>query len=364
MSPKLFTREQFKEQVFARDKGRCVFCGKPAEDAHHIMERKLWLDSGYYLDNGASVCAEHHMACETTELSVEDVRKACGITTILLPPHFSSEDRYDKWGNQILSNGQRLKGELFFDTGVQRVLGDKLTLFTAWTKYPRTLHLPWSPGLASDDKVIDSLAGFEGQEVVVTEKMDGENTTLYPDYMHARSLDSRHHVSRDWVKQFHATIRHDIPQGWRVCGENVYAQHSVTYDNLPTYFLGFSIWDGLNRCISWSETLEWFEMLGVTPVPVLYTGVFDPKAIQALWKGQGEGYVIRLARDFRFGEFRRSMAKFVRKGHVQTDDHWMSGPVTPNKLSECLHPMVTTLDVQPAHYTCSACGASWRGNTI
>jgi len=39
-----------------------------------------------------------------------------------------------------------------------------------------------------------------GREVVVTEKMDGENTTMYCDNIHARSIDGRHHPSRDWVK--------------------------------------------------------------------------------------------------------------------------------------------------------------------
>jgi hypothetical protein len=37
-------------------------------------------------------------------------------------------------------------------------------------KYPRTMHLPWSPGLQNDDRVIESLDGLIGQEVVVTDK--------------------------------------------------------------------------------------------------------------------------------------------------------------------------------------------------
>ena len=80
-------------------------------------------------------------------------------------------------------------------------------------KWPRTPHLPWSPGATSDDKYIESFDDFRGKQVVVTEKMDGENTTLYTDRLHARSLDSRHHPSRTWVKQWHQTLAHDIPQG-------------------------------------------------------------------------------------------------------------------------------------------------------
>lgn len=66
-------------------------------------------------------------------------------------------------------------------------------------KYPRTLHLPWSLGRTSDDKVLSSMDHFSGREVVVTEKMDGENTTIYSDGLHARSTTSQRHPSRSWV---------------------------------------------------------------------------------------------------------------------------------------------------------------------
>ena len=123
-------------------------------------------------------------------------------------------------------------------------------------KYPRTPHLPWSPGASSDDVWIDTFALFEGSEVVITEKMDGENTTLYADHIHARSLDSRHHPSRSWVKGLHQSIAHLIPAGWRICGENLYARHSVGYEALPSYFMVFSIWDEHNHCLGWEQTVE------------------------------------------------------------------------------------------------------------
>ncbi len=100
-------------------------------------------------------------------------------------------------------------------------------------KYPRTPHLPWSPGRSEDDIALDSIDQLEKLEnVVVTEKLDGENTALYHNCLHARSVDSKSHPSRDWIKQFHATIRHNIPEEFRICGENVYAKHSIFYDSL------------------------------------------------------------------------------------------------------------------------------------
>lgn len=202
-------------------------------------------------------------------------------------------------------------------------------------KYPRTFHFPWSDGICSDDKVLHDTSNFEGKEVVVTEKMDGENTTMTPDYVHARSTTYAPHPSRDWVRKFHAEIRHSIPENWRVCGENLYAKHSIGYDNLPSYFLGFSIWDG-ETALSWDETVEYFELIGIEPVRVLWRGIFDEKALQelvaSLDQDKQEGFVVRVADSFHISEFKVSVAKYVRKNHVQSDEHWMHQTVVPNKL--------------------------------
>ncbi len=205
------------------------------------------------------------------------------------------------------------------------------------TKYPRTRHLPWSPGATNDDAILSSVDHFTGHQVVVTEKMDGENSTLYRDGLHARSVDSRHHPSRDWLKAFHAGFADQIPEGWRICGENLYAEHSLRYENLLSYFYAFSIWDETNTCLSWDETAEWGTLLGLHLVPVLYSGPWDESLIHDLTDRLGtdeqEGIVVRLADRFPFHAFSESVAKWVRPNHVVTDQHWMHGDITPNQLS-------------------------------
>ena len=52
--------------------------------------------------------------------------------------------------------------------------------------------------------------------------------------------------------------------------------------------------------------------------------------------GDREGYVVRLAGSFHYRAFRQSVAKYVRKNHVQTDDHWALREVVPNKLREAI----------------------------
>jgi RNA ligase len=335
---KLLSRTDFRESVFARDNHKCVFCKAPAQDAHHIIERRLWPDGGYYLNNGISVCEPCHLKCESTDISVEQAREAANITKIIIPPHLYDDLVIDKWGNTILPNGSRLKGELFFDESVQKIIKDKLVLFLDYVKYPRTMHLPWSEGVGEDDRTLKNIEHFVGKEVVVTEKFDGENTSIYPDYIHARSLDGRNHPSRNWVKNFASSFQFAMPKGWRICGENLYAKHSIHYSNLNSYFLGFSIWDETNRCLSWDETIEWFQLLDIEPVRVLWRGTFDEELIRRLYtpenRDQEEGYVVRVAESFSYGQFQNSVAKFVRKNHVHTHGHWMREIITVNGIKK------------------------------
>lgn len=201
-------------------------------------------------------------------------------------------------------------------------------------KYPRTPHLPWSPGGSRDDLLLSDTSQFDGQLVVITEKMDGENTTLYRDGHHARSINPSPHPSRDWIRRLQSEIGYLIPEGWRVCGENLFARHSIPYEDLPSYFMIFSIWDEHNRCLSWANTEEWASLLGLHTVPVLYQGLWNEKYTRSLRLPPTtcEGYVVRIADGFLYAEFPQKVAKYVRPHHVQTDEHWMLAPVSPNQL--------------------------------
>lgn len=218
-------------------------------------------------------------------------------------------------------------------------------------KYQRTAHLPFSKGLQNDDRVHPDISYFEGKRVIVTEKMDGEGTSIYTNHIHARSLDTPYHPSRTVVNKLQGEIGYLIPDGWRICGENVYAEHSIFYKELESHFYVFSIWNQNNECLSYDETVEWCFLLGLTHAPVLYDGIYDENVLQELVnhprlqireyvEGIGdpmEGFVVRIADSFHYEEVDENrlmlnLAKYVRKDHVQTDEHWLEKPVTPNKL--------------------------------
>jgi len=106
--PKLLTRDDFRNAVFKRDKRLCVVpnCNHNAKDAHHLIERKLWPDEGYYIENGASLCENHHKLAERNKILPLQLREWCKIQTTILPPDLAKKmqngtEEFTKWGHML-----------------------------------------------------------------------------------------------------------------------------------------------------------------------------------------------------------------------------------------------------------------------
>jgi hypothetical protein len=197
-------------------------------------------------------------------------------------------------------------------------------------KYPKTLHLPWSPGVTKADKIAPSIDHLINKQIVLLEKLDGECTSMFHDRIHARSEESSHHPSRSWVKGFWGEICHRIPKDVQIVGENMYAKHSIYYNKLDTYFYGFAAIKG-NKFLGWVDTIKLFEKICIEPVPTLSFGpltisyirkmLLKPEFTPSFGRGM-EGYVLRPISDFPVNEFNKWVLKYVRKDHVQTNIHW------------------------------------------
>jgi hypothetical protein len=220
-------------------------------------------------------------------------------------------------------------------------------------KYPRTYHLPQSPGLQNDDRRLPSLDVFRGKRVIVTEKYDGEGCTLNREKTYPRSPDGRPHPSRAWAKAFHGRKAHHIPDHWRLSGEYMYALHSIPYSNargnaLQSYFYGFGVWDETNTLLDWDHTIEMFELLDIVPVRQLYDGPYHDGLVDSIAAAidttRQEGFVLRIADRISYpsgsgdaGRFFQGVAKWVRPRHVATDEHWMrSWRNEPGYINELL----------------------------
>ncbi len=206
------------------------------------------------------------------------------------------------------------------------------------TKFPRTPHLPWSPGYSGDDERLSDVSHFSGKRIVITEKLDGENITIYSDgYIHARSIDGTAHPSRDFIKNvWHSSKQGLLPVGWRITGEYLYAIHSIEYERLSDYFFLINVVDNNGIVQDWDITEQFaHDILDIPLVPAIAEmecGDNWIRMIQAQearlmsassFGSKPEGYVIRNYDAFPISKYGQNVAKFVRKGHVDDDaDHW------------------------------------------
>ena len=94
------TRDEFREAVFKRDKHQCVVCQKEEGiTAHHIIDRKCFgKSSGYFLDNGVTLCEDCHWLAEEGDFTCDMLRESANIKNIVLPDGFDEQGKYDKWG--------------------------------------------------------------------------------------------------------------------------------------------------------------------------------------------------------------------------------------------------------------------------
>lgn len=205
-------------------------------------------------------------------------------------------------------------------------------------KHPKTYHFNFSQSVQSDDKIRKDSGLLVGEEVVATLKLDGENTSLYPHYMHARSIDSASNWTRDVAKKIHSVIRQDIPEGWRLVCENLYAKHSIYYPEgyLEGYLYLLFIWDEHNNALHYDEQVEFANMLDLPTPKVLYRGVYDEQELKKvstqLDPSIEEGFVVRRVKPFAYSQFADYTAKYVRKNHVQDNsEHWITSTY-PNGL--------------------------------
>ena len=201
-------------------------------------------------------------------------------------------------------------------------------------KYPRTYHLPYSQSKTDDDKTLPNDDQFKGIEVVVTIKMDGENTTIYPDgYIHARSLDGHGYEWQNWLKSKIWKYTEYLADNERIIGENLYAKHSIGYkfNSINDSFQVFGIAND-EEFYSWQVICDYCDTIGIPIVEEIYKGIYDKDKIMKAFENkkkelaeQGqdiEGFVVRDTNNFPTSEFQKHVAKYVRENHVQTNKHW------------------------------------------
>lgn len=204
-------------------------------------------------------------------------------------------------------------------------------------KYPKTPYLPFSSYVDRKDKIVSlEDSSLVGRNVIASIKYDGENASVSKARVWARSLSSVDHEYRHWVKEFAAKWQYLLGDNERVCGENLYAVHSIKYEKLLSYFYAFSVWDG-ETCLSWDDSLKKFNQFGLNHVEVFYEGEFNFNKIMSAfqpYKLDNEGFVVRISDSFHYNDFGKCVAKWVRSNHVESPVHWTKLPLRINALDK------------------------------
>lgn len=211
-------------------------------------------------------------------------------------------------------------------------------------KYGRTYHFPFSPGTTSDDRINHTYWEDFSRipHLIHTEKLDGENNCLSRHGVFARSHAAP--TISPWtrsLRQRWESLKHDLGD-LEVFGENLFAIHSIEYLRLEEHFYVFAI--RLNdQWLSWEETEFYARFFDFPTAPILATTTtplpkidFENHLLQLTSQPSTlgsidiltnqpctmEGIVTRNSANYSVSDFTKNVCKYVRQGHVKTDQHW------------------------------------------
>jgi ATP-dependent RNA circularization protein (DNA/RNA ligase family) len=223
---------------------------------------------------------------------------------------------------------------------------------TDFFRFPQTPHLAWlGEGQPRDDKVLalEEVDDLLSCNLVVEEKIDGANLGLSTtEEGELRAQNRGSYLSRDlhheqfrplwqWLVPREQTLVDALWPDRILFGEWCVAVHSVRYDRLPDWFLGFDVYDkATDRFWNTARRDGLLAELGLAVVPRLAAGRFTLDDLVSLMAGSRvgslpmEGLVMRREAD----GWTTARAKLVRASFTQDiDEHWSRGPLRRNALA-------------------------------
>lgn len=224
---------------------------------------------------------------------------------------------------------------------------------TGFFRFPHTPHLAWlGEGCPRGDKVLppEEAAALLAGEVVVEEKIDGANIGFSIDqygklriqnrgsYLDLSHAPLQFRPLQLWLQVRETTFVDALRPDLMLFGEWCHAVHSVTYNHLPDWLLGFDVYDrSADRFWDTTRRDELLAALGLHPVPRIACGRFSIDGVGALLSSKSsvgdefvEGVVVRSEVD----GFTTARAKLVRAEFTQTiDEHWSRKPMRRNELA-------------------------------
>lgn len=219
-------------------------------------------------------------------------------------------------------------------------------------KFPSTPHLTLLDcASVREDKVFTAAQQreFLSHEILVEEKLDGANLGISFDRYGSLQAQNRGNylqlpssgqwqLLHDWLNSRCDLLRKFLGTRYILFGEWCYATHSIFYDRLPDWFLGFDLFDTESRrFVSSSTRRNMFAQLEIQAVPAIAIGRFTLDEVVGLLQDSAFGTKpaegLYLRRDE--GAWLLQRAKIVRAGFVQSiEQHWSRQPLRLNQLKD------------------------------
>lgn len=170
---------------------------------------------------------------------------------------------------------------------------------------------------------------------IVTIKIDGENSSIYYDgTFHIRSINSKSPSKDGRAKAWASMIAPILcAEGYhRLVFENCYDQHSIHYvkpfNPLHAFYQTILITKMVGdeeTVIPYEESSTFCQNYGIATTPIVCIADGERTVsdyAQLINTKYQEGLVFRNPASFPLENLHQSIVKWVRRGHVQTDQHW------------------------------------------
>lgn len=216
-------------------------------------------------------------------------------------------------------------------------------------KFPSTPYIETDTNIKRSDKILQmkEVEVVLSQPITIEEKIDGANLGISFNYSGELQLQNRGSylipplegqwkLLKNWLHCHEEEIFDVLMDQYILFGEWCYVKHSIYYNELPDWFIGFDIYHKKkDRFLSVQQRNILLNKMKITIVPQLGYGVYDVNELTGFFEksrygdSDCEGIYIRQDQEM----YLRYRAKMVRKEFRQNiTEHWSKGILQCNKV--------------------------------
>ena len=218
-------------------------------------------------------------------------------------------------------------------------------------KFPRTQHIFNIGGATVDDRMLSKEyydLFMNDNDVFIAEKVDGAQLGVSIDENYKIVIQNRSHYVNSkshsqfekldkWIMDHSQSLYEILDQDTILFGEWLYAKHSISYTELPDYFMAFDLYNKKKKLFYSRDILvEKLKDTNVHFVREMYRGkIKDKNQLLKLIEqkseytdGRVEGIYLKIFED----NYIKNRCKLVRNDFICGNEHWTKGGIQVNKI--------------------------------